>query len=178
VDETFVDWVEEESLKQLAARSPHVIVLRSLTKFFAMPGLRVGYLVGQVRLVARLRARLEPWSVNAVAQEVALACVQDQRFVRRSRTFMVQERAWLAEQLARLKELHPFPSQANFLLVRITASALTASSLRQALAGKNLLIRTCADFLGLGERFFRVAIRTRQENRRLLNGLRVVLPQR
>ena len=68
VDETFVDWVEEESLKQLAARSPHVIVLRSLTKFFALPGLRVGYLIGQAWLVARLRARLEPWSVNAVAQ--------------------------------------------------------------------------------------------------------------
>src|SRR5713101_575605 len=177
VDETFVDWVEEESLKQLAARSPHVIVLRSLTKFFAMPGLRVGYLIGQARLVARLRARLEPWSVHAVAQEVAFACVRDQRFVRRSRTFMIQERAWLAEQLAKLKGLQPFPSQANFLLVRITASALNASSLRQALAREDLLIRTCADFPGLGERFFRVAVRTRQENRRLLNVLRVVLPQ-
>ncbi len=177
VDETFVDWVEEESLKQLAARSPHVIVLRSLTKFFAMPGLRVGYLIGQARLVARLRARLEPWSVNTVAQEVAFACMRDQRFVRRSRTFMVQERAWLAEQLAGLKGLQPFPSRANFLLVRITASALNASSLRQALAREDLLIRTCADFPGLGERFFRVAVRTRQENRRLLNGLRVVLSQ-
>src|SRR5262249_41930030 len=127
VDETFVDWVEEESIKQLAVSSPYVIVLRSLTKFFAIPGLRVGYLIGQARLVEHLRTRMEPWSVNAVAQEVAPACLRDRQFVQRSRTFMVRERAWLFEQLAALKSLRPFPSQANFLLVRITTSALSIS---------------------------------------------------
>lgn len=175
VDETFVDWIEEASIKQLAARHAHVIVLRSLTKFFALPGLRVGYLIGQARLVERLRARLEPWSVNTVAQEVALACLRDQQFIQRSRTFMVRERAWLFAQLAALRSLRPFPSQANFLLLRITAGALDVSRLGQALARENLLIRTCEDFPGLGERFFRVAVRTRQENRRLLNVLRTVL---
>lgn len=175
VDETFVDWVEEASIKQLAARHSHVIVLRSLTKFFALPGLRVGYLIGQARLVERLRARLEPWSVNTVAQEVALACLRDRQFVQRSRTFMVRERAWLFAQLAALQRVQPFPSQANFLLLRIIAGTLDVSRLAQALAKENLLIRTCEDFPGLGERFFRVTVRTRQENRRLLNLLRRVL---
>lgn len=90
---------------------------------------------------------------------------------------MVRERAWLFEQLAALKSLRPFPSQANFLLVRIITSALSVSRLVRALARENLLIRTCADFPGLGERFFRVAVRRRQENRRLLNVLHTVLPQ-
>jgi threonine-phosphate decarboxylase len=175
IDETFVDWVEEESLKQLAARSPHLIVLRSLTKFFAVPGLRIGYLIAQPRLVGRLRARLEPWSVNTVAQEVALACLRDQRFGQRSRKFMAQERAWLCAQLAALKGLRPFPSQANFLLVQVTAEALRAAELVEILARENLLIRACEDFRGLGRRFFRVAVRTRRENQRLLTALRAAL---
>jgi threonine-phosphate decarboxylase len=175
VDETFVDWVEEESIEQLAARSAHVIVLRSLTKFFALPGLRVGYLVAQPRLIKRLWAWLEPWSVNTVAQEVALACLQDRRFVQRSRAFMMRERAWLSEQLAVLNGLQPFPSQANFLLVRITDRGPSASVLVQILAKEHILIRACGDFPGLGKSFFRVAVRTRHENRRLLTALRTVL---
>ena len=178
VDEAFVDWVEEESSKRLAARSPQVIVLRSLTKFFALPGLRVGYLIGQARLVERLRAQLEPWSVNTVAQQVALACLRDPGFVRHSRAFMEQERAWLFKQFVELPGVQPFRSWANFLLVKVSKNGVSASALSQALAQANLLVRGCADFSGLGKRFFRVAVRTRQDNRRLLKGLRAVLRSR
>jgi len=177
VDETFIDWGEEDSLKQLAAFSTHLIVLRSLTKFFALPGLRVGYLITQPPLVKRLRMRMEPWSVNTVAQEVALACLQDQQFVEQSRAFMARERSWLFEQLAALRGLQPFPSLANFLLVRVALDTLNASTVAQALAKENLLVRTCRDFPGLGEQFFRIAVRTRQENRRLLTALQTVLEQ-
>lgn len=175
VDETFVDWVEEASITRLAPYKPHVVVLRSLTKFFAVPGLRVGYLLARPRLVERLRAGLEPWSVNTVAQEVARACLRDRRFVQRSKAFMAQERTWLATRLAALPGLRPFPSQANFLLVQITAGARDAPRLVQTLAENNLLVRACDDFPGLGKRFFRVAVRTRSENRRLLTALRAVL---
>ena len=123
----------------------------------------------------RLRERLEPWAVNTVAQEVAQACLQDQRFVQRSRAFMVKERAWLFDQLATIKGLRPFPSQANFLLVRITTSTLNAASLTQLLAEDNLLVRACDNFAGLGKRLFRVAVRTRRENQRLLTALRKIL---
>jgi len=113
--------------------------------------------------------------VNTVAQEVALACLRDQPFVQHSRAFMTRERAWLSGQLAALKALHPVPSQANFLLVRVTDSALSASALVQTLAKENILVRACADFPGLGKGFFRVAVRTRPENCRLLTALRVLL---
>jgi len=178
VDETFVDWIEEESIKHLAAHNSHVIVLRSLTKFFAVPGLRVGYLITHPRLVARLRRHLEPWSVNTVAQTVALACLQDREFARRSRAFLAQEREWLFAQLAAGQGLHPFPSRVNFLLVRITARGYDAPAVVQLLAEKNLLVRDCTNFPGLGRKFFRVAVRTRQENRRLLIALRALFSQR
>lgn len=175
VDETFIDWAEEESLKNLAVHNPHVIVLRSLTKFFAVPGLRVGYVIAQPRRITQLRSRLEPWSVNTVAQEAARACLRDQAFIRRSRAFMARERTWLMEQLNAVEGLHPFPSQANFLLVRIATRACTASQLARTLARQNFLIRVCDNFPGLGKQFFRVAVRTREENTGLLAALRTAL---
>ncbi len=178
IDETFVDWVEESSLKQWAARSAHVIVLRSLTKFFALPGLRVGYVIAQPRLVARLRAQLEPWSVNVVAQEVACACLQEGAFIQRSRTFMARERAWLATQLARIAGLRPFPAHANFLLVRITTPGVSVAEVGRRLADAHVLVRDCGNFVGLGKRFFRVAVRTRSENTRLVAALSAMLGMR
>ena len=172
VDETFVDWVEKASLKHQAAHSPHVIVLRSLTKFFALPGLRVGYVIGHSRLIMRLRTLMEPWSVNAIAQEVARSCLQDAVFPQRSRAFMERERTWLSAQLMKIEGLRPFPSHANFLLVQITQPGVLAAKVVRRLAEENLLVRDCENFVGLGKRFFRVAVRTRSENRRLLAALR------
>jgi threonine-phosphate decarboxylase len=171
VDETFIDWSEEASIKQLAARNPQVVVLRSLTKFFAIPGLRVGYVVSTPAVVKRVRAQLEPWSVNTVAQEVGVACLHDQAFIARSRASLPRERAWFAARLAALPSLRVFPSSANFLLVHITTKRFTAVDLANQLAKDNLLIRVCDNFAGLGQQFFRVAVRKRAENLRLLKAL-------
>lgn len=174
IDETFVDWVEEASLKHWAVRSSHVIILRSLTKFFALPGLRVGYLIAHPRVITRVRAQLEPWSVNAIAQEVARTCLNDQRFVQRSRIFLERERPWLFQQLSTIEGLQPLPSQANFLLLRITKKDKCAADVAKRLAEENILVRNCGNFVGLGKCFFRVAVRTRSENARLVAALRAV----
>lgn len=175
VDETFVDWCESNSLKQHACRSRHVVVLRSFTKFFALPGLRVGYVIAHPQVIEQFRRQCEPWAVNNVAQEVARACLRDRRFIQRSRAFMRRERAWLFQQLTLLAGVEPFPSEANFVLARVTASALDAVRLAHRLAEQYLLIRTCDNFPGLGRQFFRVAVRTRRENRRLVAALRKAL---
>jgi threonine-phosphate decarboxylase len=175
VDETFIDWVEEESVKRLAARDANVIVLRSLTKFFALPGLRVGYAVASPGVIRRLRSCIEPWSVNIVAQEVGKACLQDRRFVERSRAFMDKERAWLHAELEAIPGLQVFPSVANFFLVQIRSPQMTAARLAELLAQKRLLIRVCDNFVGLGKQFLRIAVRTRAENCRLLETLRTTV---
>jgi threonine-phosphate decarboxylase len=174
VDETFVDWVEDASLKSLAQRLPHLIVLRSLTKFFAIPGLRVGYVIAHPKNIQRLRKQLEPWSVNTIAQTVATACLRDSQFVLRSRAFMERERQWFERQLRTIPGIETFPSSANFFLVKIKRRSLTAADMAQQLAVSSILIRDCSNFVGLGKQFFRVAIRRRAENKRLLAALQVV----
>ena len=165
----------EESIKRLAPRNRHLIVLGSLTKFFALPGLPVGYLIACLSVVRLLRTHLEPWSVNGGAIAVVRACLQDQGYIQHSKIFMVHERAWLRERLRKVPNVSGFPSQANFLPAPLAAKTIAAPQFAKKLAQQNILIRSCGDFHGLDTRFFRVAVRSRQENGRLVAALRAVL---
>ncbi len=172
IDEAFVDFVEAESVKQLARDNPYVIVLRSLTKYYALPGLRLGYLFGHPRTIAQLAAFLEPWSVNGPAQKVAVASLADQSFAMKTERWLHRERNFLKRALTALKQFQPYPSSANFMLVRMVADCADASELRFFLLRRKILIRACNSFLGLGIDHFRVAIRRRKDNLQLIEALR------
>jgi threonine-phosphate decarboxylase len=171
VDEAFIDFVEDESVKMLVQHNPFVIVLRSLTKYYALPGLRLGYLIGQARRVAQLAAFREPWSVNGPALSVALACLADAGFTAKTERWLEQERTFLFQGLTKLDGFHPFSSRTNFLLVKIEKHGVDALELRSFLLRRKILIRACNSFAELGGDFFRVAVRRRKENRRLLAAL-------
>src|SRR5215831_1097659 len=170
IDEAFIDFVEEESVKQLIRHNPYLIILRSLTKYYALPGLRLGYLLAHSRRVAQFAAYLEPWSVNGPAQQVALACLGDTNFILKTERWLHRERNFLTQALIELKSFHPYSSNTNFLLVRIASNA-SAVALRSFLLPKKMLIRSCDSFPGLGLDYFRIAIRRRKDNRRLINAL-------
>lgn len=171
VDEAFVDFVEAESIKALVRRNPYLIVLRSLTKYYALPGLRLGYLLGEVSRVAQLAAYQEPWSVNAPALNVAVACLKAPSFAIKTERWLEQERKFVFERLTAIDGLYPFQSQTNFLLVKIKETGADAMQLRGFLLRKKILIRACDSF-GLGINYFRVAVRRRKDNRRLLAALK------
>lgn len=170
VDEAFIDFVEAESIKALARQNPYLIVLRSLTKFYALPGLRLGYLFGEAGRVAELAACQEPWSINGPALNVALACLKDTGFAAKTDRWLEQERKFLFARLTGLEGLHPFSSRANFLLVKIDRPDADALELRAFLLRERMLVRTFDSF-GLGSKYFRIAVRRREENLRLLAAL-------
>lgn len=171
IDEAFVDFVEEESVKQLIRHNPYVIIIRSLTKYYALPGLRLGYLLAHPRRVVQLGAYLEPWSVNGPAQKVALACMADRSFRLKTERWLRRERNYLTQALISLKSFQPYRSSANFLLVRIANNA-SAVGLRSFLLNQKILIRVFGSFAGVGADHFRIAVRRRKDNRRLLEALR------
>ncbi|MBI4794928.1 MAG: threonine-phosphate decarboxylase [Deltaproteobacteria bacterium] len=171
LDEAFVDFVEEASFKTHLARFPRVLLLRSFTKFFAIPGMRLGYVLAAPELISRLAALQEPWSVNTLAQAMGRACLADLDYMARSRDLVRQEQEYLLEGLSSLPGLQPFPSAVNYLLVKLTRPDFTAASLQKALLSKRIVIRDASNFRGLDERFFRVAVRARAENQRLLEAL-------
>ena len=172
VDEAFMDFVEDHSVKMLARRNPFLIVLRSLTKYYTLPGLRLGYLVGEPGRIAQLANYQQPWSVNSAATSVALACLKDGEFAAKTEQWLAPERTFLLQGLTKLDGLHPFSSRTNFLLVKIDKQCGEALELRSFLLHKKILIRACNSFAGLGGDYFRVAVRRRKDNCRLLAALR------
>jgi threonine-phosphate decarboxylase len=172
IDEAFIDFVEEESVKHLIKTNPYLVVLRSLTKYYALPGLRLGYLLAHARTVKQLAFHQEPWSVNAPAQRVALACLADASFRRKTDRWLQREKGFLSDALNRSNGFRLYPSAANFLLVKIEPGNANAVQLRSFLLARKLLIRPCDSFVGLGPNYFRVAVRRRADNQRLLDALK------
>jgi threonine-phosphate decarboxylase len=172
LDEAFIDFVEEASFKSHLNRFPRLLILRSFTKFFGIPGMRLGCLLAAPELVARLGEAQEPWSVNTMAQVMGRACLADREYMAATRAVITQERAFLLDRLAALPGLTPFPSVVNYLLVKLNHPGATAAHLRQKMLTHRIVIRDASNFRGLDERFFRIAVRGREENKRLLQALK------
>ena len=162
VDEAFADFVPEVSVAAMVDEG--LWVARSFTKFFAIPGLRLGCLVCDD---AEIVQRLQPsWPVNAVAAAAGIAAVKDGSFAGASVAEVARLRGDLFGALEGLDGLQPFPGRANFLLVR------GPEGLAGRLARRGVLVRGCGPFLGLGPEYFRVAVRGATENGRLISALR------
>jgi threonine-phosphate decarboxylase len=162
VDEAFADFAPGTSVA--AEVGEGLCVARSFTKFFAVPGLRLGCLV--CADPGRIQEFQPSWSVNAVAAAAGAAAVADRDFADVSIAYVSRLREELFEALGALPALTPFPGAANFLLVRGPAE------LPERLARRRVLVRGCEPFLGLGPEYFRVAVRAGAENERLVAEIR------
>lgn len=169
IDESFLEFSGLSSAAGFLLQHPRVMILRSLTKFYALPGLRVGALVGDAGAVRDWQAAREPWQVNVLAEEAALAAVSDTEHAARSVQFVGSEREWLLGQLGSLTGVEPMPSGANFLFVRL---AFAASLLSAYLLRRKILIRNCTGWPGVEGEAVRVAVRPRHENELLLRAWR------
>jgi threonine-phosphate decarboxylase len=177
LDEAFIDFAEEASLKNCLKRFPRLIILRSFTKFFAIPGLRLGYLLADPELIASFAAMQEPWSVSNLAQAAGRACLQDLDYMTQTRALVKEERQHLLQGLQALPGLTAFPGEVNYLLAKLTLPGWTAKTLRERLLSRGIIIRDASNFKGLDERYIRVAVRRREDNDRLLAALATCLGQ-
>lgn len=173
VDESFVDFVDEIDLSEhqkgiaaLISQYPNrLIVLRSLTKSFSIPGLRIGYALSSTEIVRQIRDEIEPWSLNAFALAF-LDYILDERLLFHTRcNHFSEERNHLQRELESL-ELKALPSCTNFLLFQ------APRGLNTALNARGINIRVCADFPFLGETYYRVTVRKREENKALIEAIR------
>jgi threonine-phosphate decarboxylase len=174
VDEAFVDFTPRLSVIGRVPAHANLYVFRSLTKFYAIPGLRAGYLAGPAHCIDMLAACRPPWPFSTVAQAAAEACLREEVYRQQTLQLIPVLRRELAAGLSALG-LTVFPSVANYLLARLEGAGQTAGEVAAALRGRGILIRDCANFPPLDARYFRVAVRTAEENEQLLAALREVL---
>jgi len=172
VDEAFMDFCPGEP-EGLAGRSdlPGLVVIRSLTKMWSIPGIRAGYLIGPAEIVEGLRAVRQPWPMNSLACAAIAACVRDESTPRKIAEEVGEAREILISRLAEFPGVRVWPSAANFVLIRVPDGL----RVRSGLLDRGVAVRPAGSFPGLDAGHLRLAVRTPEKNEVLLTALWKVL---
>ena len=150
------------SMRTFLERFPHLFLVDAFTKIYAIPGLRLGYgLSADADLMEKIRDVIQPWSVSIPAQEAGIAALSEDTYVHNTRWLIREERKYLARAL-HLLEMETFASQANYLFFK------GPEDLEEQCQKRGLLIRDCSNYRGLSKGYFRIAVRTREENDQLI----------
>jgi threonine-phosphate decarboxylase len=171
VDEAFVEFLDQPDSVSLVKEEPppaNILVFHSLTKFYALPGLRLGAVVGHPDSISRLRPLKEPWSVNRIAEKVALKLIGCTDYEKNLTQLIRTERPRVFDRIREISGYQAFEPAANFLLARWTQTNDLDDFLSFMLRS-GIHFRDCRNFPGLEDNFFRMAIRQREENDRVLS---------
>ena len=180
VDESFLDFLpaaDDITCRPLLAANDNLVIVHSLTKFYAVPGLRLGFVLTAPVWTERLHLAKDPWNVNSLAQAAGVAALNDHEYQAQSRTVLAEARDQLYEQLRLVAGCRPYPPSVNYILVNIAASGLSSRELRRQLAADNLMIRDCANYPGLSADYIRLAVKLPEQNKRLVAALQRVLAE-
>jgi threonine-phosphate decarboxylase len=175
VDENYIEFADESldnTVAGMVKDYENLFVIRSVTKFYGMAGIRFGYAVAAGNLIDKLETVRQPWSINGLAGAVTLAAFKDAEFIENTKRTITKERTTLSKSLGEIEGLHVYPSVTNFLLVKIHNSKLTSTMLKELLAKERILIRDCCTFMGLDDSYFRVTVRSAKDNRKLVETLK------
>ena len=153
----------------------NLFVIRSVTKFYGMAGIRFGYGLASNSLVKKLEDVRLPWSINGLACFATLAAFSDKDFIRNTKVVMAENRLELAKELGEIEGLHVYPSTTNFLLVKIQKGKITSTNLKEALTKQRILIRDCCTFMGLDDHYFRITIRSAKDNLKLTEAISKIM---
>lgn len=172
-------WLKQDGLKSCWSEREDgngcLFLVLSLTKIFALPGLRLGIGIGPPALIKKMEAARDPWSVNSLAQLAGLQCLREEDYLAKSLAVVERERQYLYKGLKNIPGLKPFPSRANFLLVNCRQTGVNAAGITEALAGEGIHVRNADNFTGLDDFYLRVAVKKRKENFVLIKTLRNVV---
>ena len=178
VDENYIEFAEKGQTTTLAGMIKdyaNLFVIRSVTKFYGMAGIRLGYGIAAPNLVEKLESVRIPWSINSLASCATLAAFNDTDFIEKTKRTIIKERTELSKNLNEIRGLQVYPSVTNFLLVRITNRKITSTKLKELLSEEHMLIRDCCTFVGLDDSYFRVTVRSAKDNQSLVESIKQIL---
>lgn len=178
VDETFMEFVGEEekySLINKIEQTPNLFILKAVTKFFGMPGLRLGYgVTSNKHIIKNIYEYKEPWTINSFAENLSNYLFKDKEYINGSKDYYINERKFMLEELRKISRLKVYDTDTNFVLIKLDDDE--ANSLKLELFEKyNILIRDASNFIGLDKSYIRVAIKSHNDNKVLIESLRKIL---
>lgn len=175
IDEAFLDF--QEGAQSFGDKAANVLTLNSMTKFYGVPGLRIGYAIFPVLLAQLVRENLPPWTVNTLAHEFGVMALRDLDYQKKTREICRELRQELEKQLGAFSQLKVYPAAANYLFMKILGGG-NAADLAKFCLERGIMIRNCANYTGLDGSFFRIAVRSGKENRQLLAVLQDYFPSK
>jgi threonine-phosphate decarboxylase len=177
MDESFL-WfcgdLRQLSFSRFLDRFPRLIIINSLTKIGAVPGLRLGFLIGDLQFTAFCRSILSQWNLNAPAQRVIPAILNEQ-FLQQSVQRIQREKEWLIQRFASINKVEMLESAANFYLVQLKTTGIEVKEIINELGKRGILVRDGSGFSNLPPDCFRVAVGRRSQNRRFLKTLKEIV---
>ena len=176
IDETYVEFapdINEITAVPLTQEFTNLMVLRGISKFYAAPGMRLGYgITGNMDFLAKMREKQTPWSLNSLGAYAGELMFKDQEYIQKTRNLILSERDKLYKELKEIPTYKVYPAYANFILLKIQKPGLTSSDAFEACIKEGLMIRDCASFQCLDGEFIRFCIMMPEDNTRLLNVLK------
>lgn len=178
VDETFMEFVGEEEKYSLIGRinqTENLFILKAVTKFFGMPGLRLGYgVTSNKQIIKNIYEYKEPWTINSFAENLSNYLFKDKDYISSSKEYYVNERKFMLQELRNIPKLKVYDTDTNFVLMKLEDGE--SNSLKLELFEKyNILIRDASNFIGLDKGYFRVAIKGHEDNKALIEALKKTL---
>ena len=183
IDEAFIEFLEDglkESVVNSGENKKNLFVTRAFTKFFAIPGLRLGYgIYFDKSLEKKIDEKKEPWSVNNIAEMAGITVLDDTEYIERTLSWITEEKKYMYEKLDEISGIKPYKTEVNFICVKIKdeliSKGLNVKKLREKMMEEGILIRDASNFKFLDERFFRLAIKDRRSNDRVIEVLKKIL---
>ena len=174
VDESFMDFIEEKekySFVNFINKYSNLIVVKSLTKFFAFPGIRIGYgLTVNDEYKELINNIAISWSINTVAEEGAIEALKQEEYMKKTREFVKEEKEYLFSFLKNIEGIRPYRGTANFMFFKVISDI----NLKEEMLREGILIRDCSNYVGLGSGYYRIAVRTHEENIKFINAMKKV----
>ncbi len=176
LDEAFIEFAGEvNSFVKEIKNYENLFICRNFSKFFGIPGLRIGYGVSNPILIKYMQNTQNLWSVNCVGQRLAEKILSSNDFIKKSIEFVNKERYFLVSELKKFKQLKIYPTHSNFILIDITRSGIKSLDLKHLFLRENILIRDCSNFDNLDENFIRISIKNRNANLKLINTFKKIM---
>jgi len=173
VDECFIELVPEsnESVMSYVKKYDNLFVLRSLTKSFGLPGIRIGYAAASKQMIEILQKIKIPWSINSLAQTAASTALKNKSHLTKSKSVIKKELVYLKNKIAKLEGFECHDSSTNFILIK---TKYDSTKLQQKLLKHKILIRDCKNFRGLNNHYIRIAIKSHKDNLKLVRALEII----
>ncbi|MBS6309004.1 pyridoxal phosphate-dependent class II aminotransferase [Veillonella sp.] len=182
IDESFIDFVgndplqdNEHSMRSLVNEFDNIIVVHSFTKFYAVPGLRIGAAFANETLITQLQQYIPSWSVNTLAQAYTKAALNDVDYIKRTKQELNEERAFMYNALDDIEGITVYPPSANFILFQVNQEGITANYINEELKKYNMIVRNCDSYVGLTNHWVRIAIKDHDTNIKLVDKLTNIL---